>query len=172
MRRENHNIGVDRLMNQLLAFRDTYIELEAIPLLQGVADRINHPALDKEFSLVTEHHRDSIGAKFLVIHLHGMIFTRYDRKLTKELQNEIEFENVSQQDIYVDQRMRETVYLFEEIGRLHNTNVYNEIPKNTMVSQLLYEKFYKIFRKCLNVDKKRNLIRSNRKIEKSSDVDA
>ena len=131
---DDKNIGVDRLMNQLLAFRDAYIELDAIPLLQGVADRINHPALDKEFSLISEYHRDNIGAKFLIVHLHGTVFTRYDRKLTKELQNDIEFENVNQQDIYVDQRMRDTMSIFEEIGRTANKNIITEIPSYIIVS--------------------------------------
>ena len=104
-----------------------------MPMMQGIADRVNLLELSRKFNLIQESHKDELGAKYIVLHLYGTIFTRYDRELARVLQEENNFKDVLQQDRYVTQQMERKISQFEEIGRKMTKISFNEIPLREMV---------------------------------------
>jgi len=117
-----------------MAYRDEHIEYKALPMMQGVADRINMIGLSKKFNIIQELHKDELGAKFTVIHLYGTIFSRYDRELARILQDNNDFEDIIQQDRFVAQQMDAKISQFDQISAKWTQPNFYEIPDRNIVS--------------------------------------
>ena len=107
---ENKDMGAMRLFTRLKAFRDEHIKIEMVPILYGIADiiteleeaRINRIATTLEIA----------GQRMRVFVLYGSIFTRYDRKMLRELDEIADFEQLQKQSAKIMDRVNEILQIY------------------------------------------------------------
>ena len=119
---------MNRLFYRLITFRDEHIDYKALPMMQGIADRVNMHGLNRNFNIIQELHKDNLGTPFTAIQLYGTIFTRYDREVAQILQEKNEFKDLVKQDEFVAKKMSEKMDQFKEIGKKMGVINFNEFP--------------------------------------------
>ena len=116
-------MGAKRLFTRLKAFRDEHIKVEMVPLLFGIADVVSNDPDTRIHTIASLMNVNDLPMR--VIALYGTIFTKYDRKVMNEIDDNMDFEQIQNQSAKLMIRLN-------HIQPLINENMQKFIPMNNM----------------------------------------
>ena len=120
---DDRDMGAKRLFTRLKAFRDEHIKVEMVPLLFGIADVVSNDPDTRIHTIASLMNVNDLPMR--VIALYGTIFTKYDRKVMNEIDDNMDFEQIQNQSAKLMIRLN-------HIQPLINENMQKFIPMNNM----------------------------------------